>query len=131
MRITTALASAGAAALAATTFFVTTDTATANTARAAQSRQIASATVGTDLTATVTVTRSGDTDADAYITFSSNGSKTSERVPGDWFWSPLTGKNAVCEFGIDNRPGAKPVVDLSLLITPSIGCSETAHFTVE
>jgi hypothetical protein len=51
-------------------------------------------------------------------------------VPGDWFWGPLTGTNAVCGSGVTGRPGVKPVVDLSLLVTPSVGCSKTLYYTV-
>jgi hypothetical protein len=127
MRITKLLTAVGAAALAGTALVASTAAADAT----GQSTQLASVTVGTDLTVTVRAQRTGTSSANVYLAFSSHGSQWSERVPGDWFWYPLTGQGAVCEFGVTSRPGTKPVVDLSLLITPSIGCSDTLHYTVE
>ncbi|GAB2823498.1 hypothetical protein GCM10027176_29900 [Actinoallomurus bryophytorum] len=134
MRITKLLATGGAAVLAGTALVASTGAATAGTTATAvaagESRQLASATVGTDLTVTVRAQRTGESSANVYLAFSSHGSQWSERVPGDWFWYPLTGQGAVCEFGVTSLPGTKPVVGLSLLITPSIGCSDTLHYTV-
>ncbi|KUJ66952.1 hypothetical protein ACZ90_31490 [Streptomyces albus subsp. albus] len=43
-----------------------------------------------------------------------------------WFWFPLTGPQAVCEF---STASAKPqTTKVSLLITPSIGCSAVHTF---
>lgn len=128
MRITTLLIAAGATALATTAAIANTGTAIGATD---QGRRLATATVGTDLTVTVTAQRTGDTSANVYLALAGHGSQWSERVPGGWFWYPLTGRNAVCEFGVTSRPGTRPVVNLSLLVTPSIGCSKTIHYTVD
>lgn len=46
-----------------------------------------------------------------------------------WFWFPLTGHHAVCEF---STAGTEPApVAVSLLITPSIGCSPPQNFQIE
>lgn len=46
-----------------------------------------------------------------------------------WFWYPLTGRGAVCAF---STAGTQPApLRVSLLITPSIGCSEPARYVVE
>jgi hypothetical protein len=46
-----------------------------------------------------------------------------------WFWFPLTGRHAVCEF---STAGTEPApVAVSLLITPSIGCSPTENFQIK
>jgi hypothetical protein len=129
MRITKLLATGGAAVLAGTALVASTGA--TNAAAAGDTRQLASATVGTDLTVTVRAQRTGDSSANVYLAFSSHGSQWSERVPGEWFWYPLTGQGAVCGFSVTSLPNTKPVVGLSLLITPSIGCSDTLHYTVE
>jgi hypothetical protein len=46
-----------------------------------------------------------------------------------WFWYPLTGSGAVCEFSTASTEPAPLTV--SLLITPSIGCSEPTHYVVK
>ncbi|MBQ0983695.1 hypothetical protein KBZ10_03985 [Streptomyces sp. F63] len=46
-----------------------------------------------------------------------------------WFWYPLTGDGAVCEFSTSNAQ-LEPI-EVSLLITPSIGCSPVHRFHVE
>ena len=130
MRITKLLATGGAAVLAGTALAASTGATTA-TAVAGDTRQLASATVGTDLTVTVRAQRTGESSANVYLAFSSHGSQWSERVPGGWFWYPLTGEGAVCEFSVTSLPDTKPVVGLSLLVTPSIGCSDTLRYTVE
>jgi hypothetical protein len=129
MRITKLLAAGGVAVLAGTALVASTGATTA--VAAGQTSRLASATVGTDLTVTVRAQRTGESSANVYLAFSSHGSQWSERVPGEWFWYPLTGQGAVCEFSVTSRPNTKPVVGLSLLITPSIGCSDTLHYTVE
>jgi hypothetical protein len=126
MRISTMLGAAGAAVLMGTAVLAGGDGAAA----AGTSVRLATTTIGTDLTVTVRAQRTGTSSANVYLALSSQGSQWSERVPGDWFWAPLTGANAVCEFGVTSVPGGKPVVDLSLLITPSVGCSEPVHYTV-
>ena len=131
MRITKLLAAGGAAVLAGTALVASTGATTATAGAAGQSTRLASATVGTDLTVTVRAQRTGESSANVYLAFSSHGSQWSERVPGEWFWYPLTGQGAVCGFSVTSLPNTKPVVGLSLLITPSIGCSDTLRYTVE
>ncbi|WP_051723200.1 hypothetical protein [Streptomyces albus] len=46
-----------------------------------------------------------------------------------WFWFPLTGDGAVCEFSTSNAELES--IEISLLITPSIGCSPVHRFHVE
>jgi hypothetical protein len=131
MRITKLLAAGGAAVLAGTALVASTGATTAMAGAAGQTTQLASATVGTDLTVTVRAQRTGESSANVYLAFAGHGSQWSERVPGEWFWYPLTGQGAVCEFSVTSLPNTKPVVGLSLLITPSIGCSDTLRYTVE
>lgn len=45
-----------------------------------------------------------------------------------WFWFPLTGRGAICEFSTASTDPAP--VAVSLLITPSVGCSPTEQFEV-
>jgi hypothetical protein len=135
MRITKLLATGGAAVLAGTALVASTGASTAATAgtavAAGETRQLASVTVGTDLTVTVRAQRTGESSANVYLAFAAHGSQWSERVPGEWFWYPLTGQGAVCAFSVTSLPNTKPVVGLSLLVTPSVGCSDTLHYTVE
>ncbi|KAF3463467.1 hypothetical protein [Streptomyces sp. Tu 3180] len=105
---------------------------------APQKRQVASAVLGSDYRISLTALRSAD---DAYAasvrlqvyTKTGGAWKESDRVTvGDvdgWFWYPLTGRGAVCEFstaGTDSAP-----LTVSLLVTPSIGCSEPVHYVVK
>ncbi|WP_417198254.1 hypothetical protein [Streptomyces stelliscabiei] len=46
-----------------------------------------------------------------------------------WFWYPLTGKGAVCAFSTATTDPAPLTV--SLLLTPSLGCSDPTHFVVK
>lgn len=43
-----------------------------------------------------------------------------------WFWFPVTGRGAICEFSVASSNPAP--VTVSLLVTPSIGCSLPEHF---
>jgi hypothetical protein len=45
-----------------------------------------------------------------------------------WFWFPLTGKGAICRFSTASTEPAP--VAVSLLVTPSIGCSAAAHYEI-
>ncbi|MDX3242737.1 hypothetical protein [Streptomyces sp. ME18-1-4] len=102
-----------------------------------QTRQIASSVLGSDYRVTLTALRSAD---DAYAasvrlqvyTQAGGTWKESDRVTvGDvdgWFWYPLTGKGAVCPF---STAGTEPApITVSLLLTPSLGCSGPTHFVV-
>lgn len=107
-------------------------------APAPQTRQIASSVLGGDYKITLTALRSTD---DAYAasvrlqvyTRSGDAWKESDRVTvGDvdgWFWYPLTGRGAVCEFSTASTEPAPLTV--SLLLTPSIGCSDPARYLVK
>ncbi|MEV5357741.1 hypothetical protein [Streptomyces sp. NPDC052693] len=104
---------------------------------APQTRQIASSTLGSDYRITLTALRSPQDEYAASVrlqVFTQSGGawKESDRVTvGDvdgWFWYPLTGKGAVCEFATASTEPAP--VTVSLLLTPSLGCSEPAHYTV-
>ncbi|SOR76835.1 hypothetical protein [Streptomyces chartreusis] len=110
----------------------------ADTAAAPQTRQIASSVVGSDYKITLTALRSTEDEYAASVrlqvyTQSGGAWKESDRVTvGDvdgWFWYPLTGKGAVCEFSTASTEPAPLTV--SLLLTPSIGCSEPAEYVVK
>ncbi|MGW3990807.1 hypothetical protein [Streptomyces sp. NPDC004830] len=106
--------------------------------QAQQKQQIASSVIGSDYKITLTALRSTQ---DAYAasvrlqvyTQSGGTWKESDRVTvgetDGWFWYPLTGKGAVCAF---STAGTEPApLTVSLLLTPSLGCSEPAHYVVE
>ncbi|MFJ8538996.1 hypothetical protein [Streptomyces sp. NPDC093591] len=106
-------------------------------AAAPQTRQIASSVLGGDYKITLTALRSTQDEYAASVrlqvyTQSGGAWKESDRVTvGDvdgWFWYPLTGSGAVCEFSTASTDPAPLTV--SLLITPSIGCSEPTHYEV-
>ncbi|MDC0766626.1 hypothetical protein POF73_06700 [Streptomyces sp. HD] len=107
-------------------------------AAAPQTRQIASSVLGSDYKITLTALRSTQDEYAASVrlqvyTQSGGAWKESDRVTvGDvdgWFWYPLTGRGAVCEF---NTASTEPApLTVSLLITPSIGCSEPTHYVVK
>jgi hypothetical protein len=131
-------AAAALVALAATTLGAADAGASHADTVAPQARQIASSVLGTDYKVTLTALRSAD---DAYaasvrlqVHTRTNGAwKESDRVTvGDvdaWFWYPLTGKGAVCQF---STAGTEPApITVSLLLTPSLGCSEPTHFVVK
>jgi hypothetical protein len=110
---------------------------TAGTA-APQTRQIASSVLGSDYKITLTALRSTQDEYAASVrlqvyTQSGGAWKESDRVTvGDmdgWFWYPLTGKGAVCEFSTASTEPAPLTV--SLLRTPSLGCSEPTHYVVK
>ncbi|MFD8384876.1 hypothetical protein ACFV2X_41220 [Streptomyces sp. NPDC059679] len=46
-----------------------------------------------------------------------------------WFWFPVTGPHAICEFSTASTNPAP--ITTSLLITPAIGCSPPQHFELE
>lgn len=107
-------------------------------ATAQQSRQIASSVLGTDYKITLTAQRSTEDEYAASVllqvyTQAGGAWKESSRVTvGDvdgWFWYPLTGTGAVCQF---STAGTEPApLTVSLQLTPSLGCSEPTHFVVE
>ncbi|MFI9822522.1 hypothetical protein ACIHFC_18940 [Streptomyces sp. NPDC052013] len=103
-----------------------------------QKQRIASSALGTDYKITLTALRSAEDPYAASVrlqvfTKSHGAWKESDRVTvGDvdgWFWYPLTGKGAVCQF---STAGTEPApVTVSLLVTPSIGCSDPVHYVVK
>ncbi|MFF4364188.1 hypothetical protein [Streptomyces sp. NPDC001604] len=114
--------------------------ATASNARTAapQTQQIASSVLGSDYKITLTALRSTQDEYAASVrlqvyTHDSGKWKESDRVTvgevDGWFWYPLTGSHAVCEFSTASTEPAPLAV--SLMITPSIGCSQPAHYVVK
>lgn len=127
----------GAVALASAAVAGSTAAAQAGSAAPAKSRQIASSTLGQDLKVTLTAVRST---ADQYAasvrlaTYTKAGGhwKLQDRVSvgkaDSWFWFPLTGSQAVCGF---TTGSSKPErIAVSLLVTPSIGCSAVHRYHV-
>ncbi|CAM5362896.1 hypothetical protein ACWGKK_35165 [Streptomyces chartreusis] len=107
-------------------------------AKAAPAKQIASSVLGGDYKITLTALRSPEDELAASVrlqVFTRGGGawKESDRVTvGDvdgWFWYPLTGKGAVCDFATASTEPAPLTV--SLLVTPSIGCSDPVHYLVK
>ncbi|GKQ36194.1 hypothetical protein [Streptomyces sp. A012304] len=104
---------------------------------APQKRRIASSVLGSDYRITLTALRSAEDEYAASVrlqVYTRDGGawKESDRVTvGDvdgWFWYPLTGTGAVCQF---STAGTEPApLTVSLLITPSVGCSEPARYLV-
>jgi len=103
-----------------------------------QTREIASSTLGTDYKITLTALRSTEDEYAASVrlqvyTQAAGVWKESDRVTvGDvdgWFWYPLTGKGAVCQFSAASTEPAPLTV--SLLLTPSLGCSDPVHYVVK
>ncbi|MET9765683.1 hypothetical protein ABZ016_42580 [Streptomyces sp. NPDC006372] len=103
-----------------------------------QTQQIASSVLGSDYKLTLTALRSTEDEYAASVrlqVYTKSGSawKESDRVTvGDvdgWFWYPLTGKGAVCQFSTASTEPAPLTV--SLLRTPSLGCSEPATYLVK
>ncbi|MFI1731046.1 hypothetical protein ACH40E_17795 [Streptomyces acidicola] len=107
-------------------------------ADAQQTRQIASSVLGTDYKITLTAQRSTEDEYAASVllqvyTRAGGAWKESDRVTvGDvngWFWYPLTGTGAVCQF---STAGTEPApLTVSLLLTPSLGCSQPTDFVVK
>ena len=105
---------------------------------APQTRQIASSVLGSDYKITLTALRSPHDEYAASVrlqvyTHDSGTWKESDRVTvgevDGWYWYPLTGSHAVCEFSTASTEPAPLAV--SLMITPSIGCSQPAHYVVK
>lgn len=99
---------------------------------AAEGQEIGSTTLGTDLKVSLRAYKTSDIDAlvDVAAYRYSGGAwqpAWHERVPGDWFWYPLTGKGGVCSLAVTNAGS----ITVSLLVTPSIGCSDPLRFTVD
>ncbi|MER6629421.1 hypothetical protein ABT301_14450 [Streptomyces sp. NPDC000987] len=132
-----------AAALVLTTLATTGSVATADAGasaparRAPQSQDVATSVLGTDYKVTLTALRSTSDKYAATVrlrVFVRDGGawKESDHITvgkaGGWFWFPLTGRHAVREFATASTEPAP--VDVSLLITPSIGYSDTFHYLI-
>ncbi|GAA1421501.1 hypothetical protein GCM10009601_21510 [Streptomyces thermospinosisporus] len=107
-------------------------------AQKTERQQIARSVLGDDYKITLTALRSAEDPYAASVRLQvfqkSGGSwKESDRVTvgevGGWFWYPLTGKGAVCQFSTASTEPAPLTV--SLLVTPSIGCSDPVHYLVK
>lgn len=105
---------------------------------APQTRQIASSVLGTDYKITLTALRSTQDGYAASVRLQvytqANGAwKESDRVTvgevDGWFWYPLTGTGAVCQLSTASTEPAPLTV--SLLRTPSLGCSEPTHLVIK
>ncbi|MEV6115179.1 hypothetical protein AB0L59_22330 [Streptomyces sp. NPDC052109] len=105
---------------------------------APRTRLIASSVLGGDYKITLTALRSTEDQYAASVrmqvyTHSGGAWKESDRVTvggvDGWLWYPLTGSGAVCQFSTASTEPAP--VTVSLQITPSIGCSEPAHYLVK
>ncbi|GHE75888.1 hypothetical protein [Streptomyces griseoaurantiacus] len=113
-------------------------TAGAESATAAETHPIASSVLGEDYKLTLTAERGTADDYTASVrlrvyTHSGGAWRQSDSAlvgePEGWFWYPLTGKGAVCRFSTSSSEPAP--IEISLLRTPSLGCSEPQHFTLE
>lgn len=101
----------------------------ADSASGPESHRIATTALGSDLKVVLTAHRSGEYEAIIELTafrHGKDGWRPVDRAPvGDtWFWYPLTGKGAVCELTVSDRPDGEPSTTVSLVLTPSLGCSE-------
>ncbi|GAA2099676.1 hypothetical protein GCM10009801_71550 [Streptomyces albiaxialis] len=107
-------------------------------AKKVETKQIASTTLGDDYRLTLTALRDTGDPYAASVRLTVYGHSTgawkeTDRVTigevGGWFWHPLTGDAAVCRFTAGSTNPAP--IEVSLLVTPSIGCSPTDHFTLK
>ncbi|GGW96432.1 hypothetical protein GCM10010297_17890 [Streptomyces malachitofuscus] len=106
--------------------------------RPAERLRIASSVLNEDFKFTLTALRSRTDPLAASLrlqvfTFEDGTWRESDRglvgKADSWFWFPLTGRHAVCQF---STSGAEPApVAVSVLITPSIGCSPTESFRID
>ncbi|MGK5628533.1 hypothetical protein [Streptomyces sp. URMC 123] len=106
-------------------------------AEEAETAEIAATVLGRDHKITLTAVRSENDRYTASVRMqvyapSGAGWQETDRVTvgevDGWFWYPLTGSRAVCEFSTASTNPAP--IRVSLLITPSLGCAPTAHFTL-
>ncbi|MFF6815729.1 hypothetical protein ACFZAG_38635 [Streptomyces sp. NPDC012403] len=106
--------------------------------RTTERRRIASSVLDRDFKFTLTALRSQTDPLAASVrlqvfTFKDGAWRESDRAlvgkADSWFWFPLTGRHAVCEFSTSVTEPAP--VAVSMLITPSIGCSPTENFRID
>ncbi|MGW0733951.1 hypothetical protein [Streptomyces sp. NPDC002851] len=100
-------------------------------------RQIASATLGTDYKVTLTALRSSTDPYTASVRLQvlvheggawKESDRTRVGAAEGWFWNPLTGSRAVREFSTASTEPAP--IRVSLLITPSIGYSDPYAYLI-
>ncbi|MFF8813143.1 hypothetical protein [Streptomyces pactum] len=145
-RLRRALVAAGALAAGAATVVGVVPAGAAGAAEAGrhhpprttpETRTIATSTLGDDIRVTLTAVRSTQDDLAANVRLSTYTMdrghwklQDTEQVgkKDSWFWFPLTGSGAVCEFSTASRPPQR--IKVQLLITPSIGCSPVHRFQV-
>lgn len=105
--------------------------------QSAESRQIASSVLDADkdVEFTLTATRSTVDPLAASVRLQALVRKHGRFVLSDevrvgaadgWFWFPVTGRGAICEFS--TASGNPAPITVSLLVTPAIGCSLPEHF---
>ncbi|MER8155832.1 hypothetical protein [Streptomyces sp. NPDC094472] len=105
--------------------------------RGAETRQIASSVLDADgnVKFTLTAIRSTVDPLRASVRLKAFARQHGRFVPSDeirvgavdsWFWFPVTGRGAICEFSTASTNPAP--VTASLLITPAIGCSPPERF---
>jgi hypothetical protein len=130
-----ALATAAAALVMMAAHADAVDVADAGGAKARETKQIASSVLGEDVKFTLTAVRSTSDPLAAsvrlkvYMERGGAWTLSDQILVGEadgWFWFPLTGSGAVCEFSTASTNPAP--VAVSLLISPSIGCSPTERF---
>lgn len=131
-----ALVTAAAAVALLATPAETTE-AEARDGRATETRQIASSVLDADQNVkfTLTAIRSTADPLRASVRLKAFVRQHGRLVPSDevrvgavdsWFWFPVTGRGAICEFSTASTNPAP--VTTSLLITPAIGCSPPQRF---
>lgn len=111
--------------------------------RSMVSQEIASTTLGRDLQVTLEASRGtqDETAATVHLTlarFVDGHWIEEQRVQvgseEGWFWFPLTGNKAICQFSASSTAGNNDPVQerfvVNLLVTASIGCSGDMHYVV-
>ncbi|MFH8368519.1 hypothetical protein [Streptomyces sp. NPDC018031] len=103
-----------------------------------QTSTIATSTLGNDLRVTLTAVRSTRDELAASVRLTTHTKHRGHWKHQDtaqvgkkdsWFWFPLTGSQAVCEFSTASRTPQR--IKVQLLVTPSIGCSPVHKFKVK
>ncbi|MDA2806869.1 hypothetical protein [Nocardiopsis suaedae] len=131
-----AAAAVPALLLTATTATAATAESAADSASGPETHRIATTTFGSDLKIALTAHRSGEYEAIVELIAFRHGKggwRPVDRAPvGDtWFWYPLTGKGAVCDLALSDRPDDEPSATVSLVLTPSLGCSESITVPID
>src|SRR5262245_25043758 len=101
----------------------------------AETRRLASREVNGSLRVTLTATRINTYDARVYLnTFHNVGGKwrrvDRRQVDTTWYWYIVTARDGVCGFVVRPMPHNRAHVDVSLVVSRSVGCSSTHRYTV-